>query len=132
MKQNIQFKNIFESEQLFQEIKNSEKYTMVDLYADWCVACKELEKYTFTDSNVSEILTTLNLIKFDITKSNEGSSKFLKDFKLFGPPVIMFFDNGGNELKQSRIVGFVDSEQFIEKYNQINKRLSEVNYNKSL
>ena len=44
----------------------------------------------------------------------------------------MFFDNDGNELKQSRIVGFVDSEQFIEKYKQINKRLSEVNYNKSL
>ena len=105
---------------------------VIDLYADWCVACKELEKYTFTDSNVSEILTTLNLIKFDITESSEGSSKFLKDFKLFGPPVIMFFDNDGNELKQSRIVGFVDSEQFIEKYKQINKRLSEVNYNKSL
>ena len=105
---------------------------MVDLYADWCVACKELEKYTFTDSNVSEILTTLNLVKFDITKTSEGSSKFLKDFKLFGPPVIMFFDNNGNELRQSRIVGFVDSEQFIKKYNQINKRLSKINNNKSL
>ena len=132
LKQNIQFKTVFESEKLFQEIKNSEKYTMVDLYADWCVACKELEKYTFTDSNVSEILTTLNLVKFDITETSEGSSKFLKDFKLFGPPVIMFFDNNGNELRQSRIVGFVDSEQFIEKYNRINKRLSKINNNKSL
>jgi len=117
---------------LFQEIKNSEKFTMVDLYADWCVACKELEKYTFTDANVSEILTNLNLIKFDITKSSDGSNEFLKDYKLFGPPVIMFFDNNGNELRQSRIVGFVDSEQFIDKYNQINKSLSKVNYNKSL
>ena len=72
VKKNIQFKTVFESEKLFQEIKNSEKYTMVDLYADWCVACKELEKYTFTDSNVSEILTTLNLVKFDITKTSEG------------------------------------------------------------
>ena len=132
LKQNIQFKTVFESEKLFQEIKNSEKYTMVDLYADWCVACKELEKYTFTDSSVSEILTTLNLVKFDITETSEGSSKFLKDFKIFGPPVIMFFDNNGNELRQSRIVGFVDSEQFIEKYNRINKRLSKINNNKSL
>ena len=132
VKQNIQFKTVFESEQLFQEIKNSEKFTMVDLYADWCVACKELEKYTFTNSNVSEILTNLNLIKFDITESSDGSSKFLKDYKLFGPPVIMFFDNNGNELRQARIVGFVDSEQFINKYNQINKSLSKVNYNKSL
>ena len=132
VEQNVQFKTIFESERLFKEIKSSEKYTMVDLYADWCIACKELEKYTFTDSNVSAILETLNLVKFDITETSEGSNKFLKDFKLFGPPVIMFFDSDGNELVQSRIIGFVDSEQFIAKYNLIHKSLSEVNNNKSL
>ena len=132
VEQNVQFKTIFESERLFEEIKSSEKYTMVDLYADWCIACKELEKYTFTDSNVSAILETLNLVKFDITETSEGSNKFLKDFKLFGPPVIMFFDSDGNELVQSRIIGFVDSEQFIAKYNLIHKSLSEVNNNKSL
>ncbi len=132
VEQNLYFKTVFEPEELFQEIKSSEKYTMVDIYADWCVACKELEKYTFTDSSVSGILKTLNLVKFDITQTNEGSSRFLRDFKLFGPPVIMFFDRNGNEIVQSRIVGFVDSEQFIEKFNQIDKNLSEVNNNKSL
>ena len=105
---------------------------MVDLYADWCIACKELEKYTFTDSDVSKILNSLNLVKFDITKSSEGNNKFLKDFKLFGPPVIMFFDKNGNEVRQSRIVGFVDSEEFIKKFNQIDKNLSKLNNNKSL
>ncbi|MFP1452837.1 hypothetical protein ACLB1N_20845 [Escherichia coli] len=25
---------------------------MLDLYADWCVACKEFEKYTFSDPQV--------------------------------------------------------------------------------
>ena len=132
IKQNIQFKIVYESEKLFQEIKKSEKYTMVDLYADWCVACKELEKYTFTDSDVSKILTSLNLIKFDITETSEGSNKFLNDFKIFGPPVIMFFDKNGNELRQSRIVGFVDSEQFIKKFNQIDSSFSKLNNNKSL
>lgn len=132
VEQNLHFKTVFEPEKLFQEIKSSEKYTMVDIYADWCVACKELEKYTFTDSSVSGILKTLNLVKFDITKTNEGSSRFLRDFRLFGPPVIMFFDSNGNEIVQSRIVGFVDSEQFIEKFNQIDKNLSEVNNSKSL
>ena len=33
---------------------------MVDLYADWCVACKELEKYTFSDRKVSEKLNELS------------------------------------------------------------------------
>ena len=132
IKQNIQFKIVYESEKLFQEIKGAEKYTMVDLYADWCVACKELEKYTFADSDVSKLLTSLNLIKFDITETSEGSNKFLNDFKIFGPPVIMFFDKNGNELRQSRIVGFVDSEQFIKKLNQIDSGFSKLNNNKSL
>jgi thiol:disulfide interchange protein DsbD len=30
------------------------KTVMVDLYADWCVACKEFEKYTFPQPNVVE------------------------------------------------------------------------------
>ena len=132
IKQNIQFKIVYESEKLFQEIKGAEKYTMVDLYADWCVACKELEKYTFADSDVSKLLTSLNLIKFDITETSEGSNKFLNDFKIFGPPVIMFFNKNGNELRQSRIVGFVDSEQFIKKLNQIDSGFSKLNNNKSL
>ena len=132
IKQNIQFKIVYESEKLFQEIKGAEKYTMVDLYADWCVACKELEKYTFADSDVSKLLTSLNLIKFDITETSEGSNKFLNDFKIFGPPVIMFFDKNGNELRQSRIVGFVDSEQFIKKLNQIDSGFSKLSNNKSL
>ena len=132
VEQSVQFKVVFESEKLFEEIGKSETYTMVDLYADWCIACKELEKYTFTDSDVSKILNSLNLVKFDITKSSEGSNEFLKDFKLFGPPVIMFFDKNGNEVRQSRIVGFVDSEEFIKKFNQIDKSLSKLNNNKSL
>jgi thiol:disulfide interchange protein DsbD len=28
------------------------KPVMLDLYADWCVACKEFEKYTFSDPQV--------------------------------------------------------------------------------
>ncbi len=50
---------------------------MVDLYADWCVACKELDKYTFSNSKVQEKLSKINLIKLDITKL----TKIIKIFK---------------------------------------------------
>lgn len=32
------------------------KPVMLDLYADWCVACKEFEKYTFSDPQVQSAL----------------------------------------------------------------------------
>ena len=118
------FTKIFNTDELFSQIKNSEKITMVDLYADWCVACKELDKYTFSEKKVADLLKDLNLIKLDITKTNDDNSKFLKDYELFGPPAILFFNNDGTEIRQSRIVGFIDAENFIKIYKNINISIS--------
>ena len=122
--QSTSFTKISNTDELFSQIKNSEKITMVDLYADWCVACKELDKYTFSEKKVADLLKDLNLIKLDITKTNDDNSKFLKDYKLFGPPAILFFNNDGTEIRQSRIVGFIDAENFIKIYKNINTSIS--------
>ena len=52
--QNIKFVTVKTTKRLIEEINESNEPVMVDLYADWCVACKELEKYTFSDERVSE------------------------------------------------------------------------------
>jgi thiol:disulfide interchange protein DsbD len=122
--QSASFTKIFNTDELFSQIKNSKKITMVDLYADWCVACKELDKYTFSEKKVADLLKDLNLIKLDITKTNDDNSKFLKDYKLFGPPAILFFNNDGTEIRQSRIVGFIDAKNFIKIYESIDIGIS--------
>ena len=122
--QSVQFTKIFTTEELFKQIKDSKRITLVDLYADWCVACKELDKYTFSDKKVSSLLKNINLIKLDITKTNRDNSKFLKDYKLFGPPAILFFNNDGKEIRQARIVGFIDAEDFIKAYESLNTNVS--------
>ena len=122
--QSTSFTKIYNTGELFSQIKSSKKITMVDLYADWCVACKELDKYTFSEKKVADLLKNLNLIKLDITKTNDDNSKFLKDYKLFGPPAILFFNNDGLEIRQSRIVGFIDAENFIKIYENINTSIS--------
>ena len=105
---------------LFDSIKNTENITMVDLWADWCVACKELDKYTFSDLRVRELLTNINIIKFDVTENNDDHSKFLSDNQIYGPPALMFFDNKGNEIKSARIVGFIDADNFLNRLNNLN------------
>ena len=109
--QNIQFIIVNNTEDLYKEISNSNKPVMVDLYADWCVACKELEKYTFSDEKVSIILNTLKLIKFDITDTTDAHSKYLQEMRIFGPPALFFYDENGNEVINARIVGFMESEK---------------------
>tara|TARA_B100000925_G_scaffold273752_1_gene238684 strand:- start:1271 stop:2998 length:1728 start_codon:yes stop_codon:yes gene_type:complete len=112
-KQSVKFITVKTVSELNKEITQSKKVVMVDLYADWCVACKELEKYTFSDPRVSQILNQLTLIKFDITEITDKHSMYLKQMKIFGPPGIFFY-NEGKEIDNTRIVGFIESDDFLE------------------
>jgi len=112
--QSVKFIEVKTIENLNKELTNSDKLIMVDLYADWCVACKELEKYTFSNQKVSNILNEFKLIKLDITQTTEEHSEYLKNLKIFGPPALLFYDQNGNEIESARVVGFMESENFLE------------------
>lgn len=44
-----QFQRVNSYAELQELLQKEKRIVMLDLYADWCVACKEFEKYTFTD-----------------------------------------------------------------------------------
>ena len=119
--QAVQFITVRSIENLHKEIKNSDKAVMVDLYADWCVACKEFEKYTFSDIRVSNILNELKLIKFDITETTEEHSMYLNEMRIFGPPALIFYDRNGNEIMDARIVGYMESDSFLKVLNLVKR-----------
>jgi thiol:disulfide interchange protein DsbD len=43
----------------------------------------------------------------------------MKRFGLFGPPGIIFFDKGGREVADSRIVGFVEAGPFLKNLERV-------------
>lgn len=90
------------------------KTVMVDLYADWCVACKEFEKYTFPDPNVINALKNTVWMQIDLTDSSATNTAFQEAFSILGLPTILFFDESGNELTQSRVTGFMKAPAFAE------------------
>jgi thiol:disulfide interchange protein DsbD len=94
-------------------IKENNKPTIIDFYADWCVACLELEKYTFSDKNVQEKLINFNLIKVDVTNFTSQDKEIMREFNIFGPPAIIFFNDQGNELKELQLNGYLDANSFI-------------------
>lgn len=85
---------------------------MVDLYADWCVACKEFEKYTFSDPAVREALGHLQLLQANVTANNAADNALLQRLQVLGLPTILFFDAQGHEIPASRVTGFLDAEDF--------------------
>jgi len=89
------------------------KTVMVDLYADWCIACKEFEKYTFPDAEVQQALRNTLWVQMDLTDLGDPkNNEIMAEFDLFGLPSILFFDLQGNELSQKRVTGFVEAEEF--------------------
>lgn len=109
----VVFTKLDNTSEVFQSISNAKNITMLDLWADWCVACKELDKYTFSDDRVEKLLKKMNIIKFDITYNNDDHAKFMSNYKIYGPPALMFFNNDGKEIESARIVGFIDADKFI-------------------
>lgn len=90
------------------------KKVMFDLYADWCVACKEFEKYTFSDAKVQQKLDEMVLLQVDMTRNSSDNDAIMQRFQILGLPTILFFDEQGQEISQMRITGFLDAEQFLD------------------
>ncbi|TCP96804.1 thiol:disulfide interchange protein DsbD [Cricetibacter osteomyelitidis] len=93
---------------------NPKSFVMLDLYADWCVACKEFEKYTFSDRNVQQAFANLLLLRVDMTKNSESNRTLMTQLNVIGLPTIIFFDQQGKEISGSRVTGFMPPESFLD------------------
>lgn len=111
----FQFKQIKGLEGLQTELdraKANGQSVMLDFYADWCISCKEMEYYTFTDAAVQTALSNTVLLQTDVTQNDRLDKGLLKHFGLFGPPAIIFFAQDGVEQRNSRVVGYMDADDF--------------------
>ncbi|MGQ5715429.1 protein-disulfide reductase DsbD [Enterobacter cloacae] len=88
------------------------KPVMLDLYADWCVACKEFEKYTFSDPQVQGALNGTVLLQANLTANNAQDKALLKQLNVLGLPTILFFNEQGEEQPGQRVTGFMDAAAF--------------------
>lgn len=91
---------------------HSKKPVMVDFWATWCVSCKELDNITFKDPQVKKELEKYLLLKVDVTKNTNEDKELMKEFGIFGPPALVFFQNGV-EIKEKRIIGYKDPKEFL-------------------
>ena len=100
---------------------------MLDFYADWCVACKELEQFTFSDKKVQQLLKDTVLLQADVTGNSDADRALLKRFGLYGPPGIAFFNGRGQEMPSLKTVGFQNAERFSRTLQQRDGCLSDAN-----
>lgn len=118
----IEFKKVKSEAELQQALaENNKPLVMLDLYADWCVACKEFEKETFSDPSVQKAFGDMLLLQVDMTKNSEENRALMTKYKVLGLPTILFFNRDGKEIEGSRVNGFMPPVEFLQWIEKISK-----------
>ena len=114
VKNSLVFQQISNYDELQAVLKqHPNKMAMLDLYADWCVACKEFEHKTFADPQVQSALSDVLLLRVDMTNNSESNRTLMKALAVTGLPTIIFFNQQGEEIQAQRITGFLPAEAFM-------------------
>lgn len=87
------------------------KPLLLDFYADWCVACKEMEKYTFPEPQVHAALDGFVLLKADVTANDADDQALMRQLGIVGPPATLYFRDG-EERRALRLFGFEAADAF--------------------
>ena len=118
----VEFKKVKSEAELQQALaENNKPLVMLDLYADWCVACKEFEKETFSDPSVQKAFGDMLLLQVDMTKNSEENRALMAKYKVLGLPTILFFNRDGKEIEGSRVNGFMPPVEFLQWIEKISK-----------
>lgn len=109
-----EFQKVTGLAELERVLGNAKGPVMIDVSADWCVSCKEMESITFADPAVARRMRDFRLVKVDVTANSPADKALLKRFGLFGPPGILFFHRGV-EREDARVIGYQAPAPFAQR-----------------
>ena len=89
---------------------------IVDVTADWCVECRIMDKNLF--HNRPAQMQDWQLVRLDITETTPDSKAILARYQLFGPPALLYYQDGQLINQQ---VGEIGRSEFEETLTLLNK-----------
>ncbi len=110
--------NQAELQQQLAAAKAQGKPVMLDLYADWCVACRELDEKTFRDPNIQQSLRHYHLLRADVSANSREHQALMQELQVLGLPNVLFFDAQSQPNPQLRLQGFVSANDLQGKLEQ--------------
>ena len=112
------FERVYSLSEIQARVANSDKPVLIDLYADWCRSCIEMEHKTFSDPQIARSMQDFQLLRVDMTQNTAQDTEILKHFGLYGPPGIIVLEaKTGRE--KGRVVGFESPTQFGQSLQQM-------------
>ncbi|MGE0268939.1 MAG: thioredoxin family protein [Candidatus Omnitrophota bacterium] len=94
--------------------RENKQPVVIDFYADWCIACHELESLVFSDPAVIDALENFVRLRVDATDMEAAAVQQVMDqYNVFGLPIVVFLDKEGREFDDARVIGLVPPEEFL-------------------
>jgi thiol:disulfide interchange protein DsbD len=115
------------SEEKLALAKENGHVVVLDFYADWCAACKELKHITFSDERVLNYSDKIKWLYFDSTKPSAKLAEYKEKYKIMGLPTILIFDQNGELRKDLTLTGFEGPEKFLNRLEKLNITVGEDN-----
>lgn len=104
----------------FEQARRQGQPILIDIYADWCIPCVEMDHVTFRNPEVVKALASVATFRLDATREVSAEGQRLLDrYDVFGVPTVLLFDRRGNERKGLRLSGFVTPKEFLERLAKI-------------
>lgn len=82
------------------QAKQAGQPVLIDVAADWCAACTVMQRTTFRDGRVVDALSGYQKLQLDLSKNTLEQRQWLQNQHLYGPPVLLFYDPQGHEIKR--------------------------------
>ena len=96
---------------------------IVDIFADWCLPCVELDHTTFRHSQVAERLSGFVTLRVDATRSvAPEAEELIERYQIYGVPTVLVFDASGHERPELRVQGFVPPKELLARLDKVNRQ----------
>ena len=89
---------------------------IVDVTAEWCIECRIMDKNLFHNRPMQ--MQDWQLVRLDITETTDASKAILARYQLFGPPTLLYYQDGQLVNKQ---VGEIGRQEFEKTLTELNK-----------
>lgn len=106
-------------DQALAQAKASCKPVLIDFFADWCAACKELDQHTYVAQDVISESQRFVTIKVDGTNDHEVLDGLYERFGVQGLPTVAFIDPMGQVLTEPKVTGFLPPEKFVKEMQKV-------------
>ena len=104
------------SQAMLDQAAREGKPVFLDVYADWCVPCKEMDTQTFAVPEVVTRSKDFIMLKVDLTSAEDPKAEALREkYQVKGVPTFVFLRSTGQEISDLRGTGFESKDVFLEK-----------------